>query len=184
MRNRLFFFTLAPLQDTIVNFSESLPQEALEQAYYHSRKCDFHIVLGSSLLVSPANDLPQLAYKNGKPLVIVNLQKTPLDFMSSVRIFGKTDEILLELCRELGLGDVTEIKDIEMDPSFTDMIIMPNATCKIDIIKESYEEISKLSVSQLLNALKERGINVSEPFEKETLMKILMSRCKNVIYWV
>jgi len=176
-------FCKTPLQDSIVNFSESLPSEALEQAYYHSRICDLHIVLGSSLLVNPANELPQLTYHNGKPLVIVNLQKTPFDSMSSVRIFGKTDEILLGLCRELGLGDVTEIRDIEMDPSFTDMVIMLNATRKIDIIKESYEELSKWSVSQLLNALKERGIIVENPSEKETL-KLVMHKCKNVIYWV
>lgn len=56
-------------------------------------EADLAIVLGTSLKVSPANDLPLTTANRGKPLVIVNLQRTPLDRICSLRIFAKTDEV-------------------------------------------------------------------------------------------
>ena len=37
------------LLDSIVNFGENLPQEALDSAYVHSKKADLCLALGSSL---------------------------------------------------------------------------------------------------------------------------------------
>ena len=51
--------------DTIVSFGESLPQADLETAMQKSKAADLFIVLGSSLLVTPAADLPQMALDNG-----------------------------------------------------------------------------------------------------------------------
>ena len=56
-------------------------------------EADLAIVLGTSLRVSPANDLPLTTASRGKPLVIVNLQRTPLDPICNLRIFAKTDEV-------------------------------------------------------------------------------------------
>lgn len=43
------------------------------------------LVLGSSLTVTPAADVPREAKEAGARLVIVNLQKTPLDGLASLR---------------------------------------------------------------------------------------------------
>ncbi len=51
----------------------------LERAYDECDKADLIVCLGSSLTVSPANDLPKRVAKRGGNLVIVNLQRTPLD---------------------------------------------------------------------------------------------------------
>lgn len=56
-------------------------------------EADLAIVLGTSLKVSPANDLPLITANRGKPLVIVKLQRTPLDPICSLRMFAKTDEV-------------------------------------------------------------------------------------------
>lgn len=67
------------LRPEVVLFGESLPDKAWEAAVRHSKEADFYVVLGSSLVVSPANYLPQLALQNGAKLLIVNQEPTPLD---------------------------------------------------------------------------------------------------------
>lgn len=57
------------------------------------------LVLGSSLTVAPANDLPRIA----RDIVIVNLQRTPLDSQCSIRIFAKIDELMELLMKKLEL---------------------------------------------------------------------------------
>ena len=44
--------------------------------------CDLFMVLGSSLVVYPAAGFPELAYRLGTPLVIINQEPTPLDDMA------------------------------------------------------------------------------------------------------
>lgn len=73
----------------------------LDLAENHADKSDLCIVLGSSLTVSPACDIPRKVVKNGGKLVIVNLQKTPLDDISSIRIFGECDMFTTLLMKKL-----------------------------------------------------------------------------------
>jgi NAD-dependent SIR2 family protein deacetylase len=61
------------------------------------------IVMGSSLKVTPACDLPRLTLKNNGKLVIVNLQKTPLDPHADMRLFAKIDKVMLGLMKELDI---------------------------------------------------------------------------------
>ena len=68
--------TLAP---SVVYFGQSLPQKDLEEAYDHSQKADLFIVVGSSLVVYPAADMPAVAVQSGAKLVIINNGETPLD---------------------------------------------------------------------------------------------------------
>lgn len=96
------------LIDTIINFGESLPLHSVQRGFEESEKADLCICLGSSLTVTPAADMPKLVGKKGKQqgganLVIVNLQKTPLDRLASLRIFGKCDQVMEGLMKELGL---------------------------------------------------------------------------------
>eukprot|EP01004_Peranema_trichophorum_P002863 NODE_1890_length_1766_cov_42.093122_g1607_i0.p1 GENE.NODE_1890_length_1766_cov_42.093122_g1607_i0~~NODE_1890_length_1766_cov_42.093122_g1607_i0.p1 ORF type:complete len:530 (-),score=67.80 NODE_1890_length_1766_cov_42.093122_g1607_i0:123-1712(-) len=82
------------LKDSIIHFGEDLPREALNKAQVHCKAADLCIVLGSSLVVAPANQLPRDTALNGGKLVIVNLQHTLLDGMADLRIFGKTDQLM------------------------------------------------------------------------------------------
>jgi NAD-dependent SIR2 family protein deacetylase len=90
------------LNDTIINFSESLPEEELKNGIDNSEKSDLAIVLGTSLRVSPACTLPSMKKKEGS-LVICNLQKTPYDKTAQMVIHTQTDKLMGLLMQELGL---------------------------------------------------------------------------------
>lgn len=73
---------------------ESLPKRDLQLSINHSVEADLFIVLGSSLLVSPACNLPQMCVERGGSLVIVNLQNTPLDNIATLRVYSRIDTFL------------------------------------------------------------------------------------------
>ena len=95
------------LYDTVVAFGEYLPMEIATTAHDNTKKADLCISMGSSLLVSPARDMPfEIGIKRHiktSQLCIVNLQKTPLDKVSSIRIFGKTDQFSQLLMKKLNI---------------------------------------------------------------------------------
>ena len=67
------------LVSTVVDFGMSLPEKDLMESYGHSRKCDLFIVVGSSMVVYPAADMPRVALQAGARLVIINQGETPYD---------------------------------------------------------------------------------------------------------
>lgn len=90
------------LKDSIIHFKENLPEKDLIDGFKHGDKADLCLVLGSSLTVSPACHIPRDCVKKGGKLVIVNLQKTPYDQQSELRIFAKIDEVMHALMGQLG----------------------------------------------------------------------------------
>ncbi len=67
------------IRPSIVLFGEGLPSDAMDKAYEESMKADLFIVLGSSLSVSPANQYPIIAKRNGAKLAIINMEPTIMD---------------------------------------------------------------------------------------------------------
>jgi NAD-dependent SIR2 family protein deacetylase len=82
------------LVSSVVNFGDSLPQKDLEDAFHHSSHCDLFIVVGSSLVVSPANDMPRVALRMGVRLVIINQGETPMDRSCHLRFEERIREVL------------------------------------------------------------------------------------------
>jgi NAD-dependent SIR2 family protein deacetylase len=82
------------LASSVVNFGQSLPQKALTASYQHSEKCDLFIVVGSSLVVTPAADMPKVALESGARLVIINQGETPFDGLAHLRFWEGIGEIL------------------------------------------------------------------------------------------
>ena len=64
------------LRPDVVWFGESLPQEIWQQAIIHASNCDVMIVVGTSLVVSPANTLPIYAKQNKATLIEINTEET------------------------------------------------------------------------------------------------------------
>lgn len=56
--------------------------------------------MGSSLTVTPAADMPKDVGKHGK-LIIVNLQKTPLDKYAFLRVNALCDDFMKKLAVKL-----------------------------------------------------------------------------------
>jgi NAD-dependent deacetylase len=82
------------IRPNTVMFGESLPQHALEEAIFAAKHCDVFLVLGSSLVVYPAAQLPAIAKENNAQLVIVNIDPTPLDTQADEVIHEKTSIVL------------------------------------------------------------------------------------------
>jgi NAD-dependent deacetylase len=81
------------LVSSVVNFGDPLPQKDLEDSFHHSSRCDLFIVVGSSLVVSPANDMPRVALRSGARLVIINQGETPMDSRCHLRFEEKIGEV-------------------------------------------------------------------------------------------
>jgi NAD-dependent deacetylase len=74
------------LKAAVISFGQQMPEEAVERAVLAAEDCDLFLVLGSSLVVHPAAQLPALAVRAGAELVILNREETPLDSIASTVI--------------------------------------------------------------------------------------------------
>jgi NAD-dependent deacetylase len=82
------------LVSTVVNFGDSLPPKDLQESYRHSQACDLFIVVGSSLVVYPAADMPAVALEAGANLVIINQGETPFDVQAYLHFSERIGEVL------------------------------------------------------------------------------------------
>jgi NAD-dependent SIR2 family protein deacetylase len=82
------------LVSSVVNFGQSLPRKELEESFWHSQNCDLFVVVGSSLVVTPAADMPAVAHKSRARLVIINQGETPLDRLADLRFEESIGEVL------------------------------------------------------------------------------------------
>lgn len=82
------------LRPNVVLFGEMLPKRPLELADKWSSECKAFIVLGSSLVVSPANCFPRQAKIAGAFLAIINRDETPLDGIADIVAHRSTGEFL------------------------------------------------------------------------------------------
>ncbi len=88
------------LKPDVTFFGEPLPEKALREALDLAWSSDVMLVAGSSLVVSPANQLPQITKMRGGRLIIVNMGETTLDHIADVKIDAPVEEALPELCAE------------------------------------------------------------------------------------
>jgi NAD-dependent SIR2 family protein deacetylase len=79
---------------SVVNFGEALPQRDLDDAFWHSRRADLFLAVGSSLVVTPAANMPRVALQSGARLVIINQGETPLDSAAHLRFEEKISDVL------------------------------------------------------------------------------------------
>lgn len=98
------------LLDTIINFGESLWEEPLSRARENARKADLCLALGSSLTVSPANEIPETVGRKkrsrtsaGGQLAICNLQSTPIDELAQLRVWATTDDLMVRVMKNLDI---------------------------------------------------------------------------------
>jgi NAD-dependent deacetylase len=85
------------LKPTVVLFGEPMPVPAVQEAFALAREADVMLVVGSSLVVHPAADIPLAAIRSGAHLIIVNAEPTPLDSLAEVVIHGRSGEVLPEI---------------------------------------------------------------------------------------
>jgi NAD-dependent deacetylase len=55
------------------------------------------LVVGTSLVVYPAAEIPLVASRAGAPMIVVNAEPTPFDRFAEVVIHGRSGEVLPQI---------------------------------------------------------------------------------------
>jgi NAD-dependent deacetylase len=83
-----------PMKPATISFGQTLKPEVLAHAQTEAERCDLFLVVGSSLVVYPAANLPVVAARRGAALAIVNLEETPLDGYAQLVLRAPAGEAL------------------------------------------------------------------------------------------
>ena len=89
------------LKPDVVLFGEPLPRYNLLEAAGEVERADLVLVVGSSLEVAPASDLPFMASRHGAKIVVMNSAPTPIDGQASAVIRGDLAVMLPRLAQLL-----------------------------------------------------------------------------------
>ncbi|MFI6073590.1 SIR2 family NAD-dependent protein deacylase [Actinoplanes sp. NPDC051343] len=84
----------APIRPGVVWFGEALPADAFEAAVAAAANCDLLITVGTSAVVFPAAEIPQVTARMGGAMIQVNPEPTPLDAVARVNLHGPAAEVL------------------------------------------------------------------------------------------
>ena len=79
--------------DIILPYIKEYQLYVIDEAQREAKICDLLIVIGSSLVVYPAANLPYEAKLSGAKLVIINIDPTPLDSVADLVIHNPAGEV-------------------------------------------------------------------------------------------
>lgn len=85
------------LKTSTVMFGEMLPESELAKAWSFAARADAVLVVGSTVAVFPAAEIPLNLAREGKPMVIVNRGPTEADRLATVRIEAAAGDVLPEI---------------------------------------------------------------------------------------
>mgnify|MGYP001281089161 CR=1 FL=1 len=92
------------LKTSTVMFGEVLPAEEMQKAWEFADAGEAVLVVGSTVGVWPAAEIPMTMARDGKPMVIVNQGPTEADMFATVRIDGSAGDVLPPLVEALLAG--------------------------------------------------------------------------------
>ncbi|MNZ78487.1 NAD-dependent protein deacylase [compost metagenome] len=98
----------------VVWFGEMLPESALQQAFATAQDCDLLLSVGTSGVVYPAAQIPQLALESGALLVHVNPQPVAAEGAREYCLGGAAGLVLPQLLAQAFAGDVVGIGSTEV----------------------------------------------------------------------
>ena len=87
------------LRPGVVWFGEDLPAGVWKRAIAQVRSCDVLISVGTSGVVRPAADIPEIALAAGASVIHVNLEDVTLGEPNELMLLGSATELLPELLR-------------------------------------------------------------------------------------
>ena len=82
-----------------ISFGQPMNESDMLKASKISSECELMIVMGSSLSVMPAGQIPNLAIKSGAKLIILNREETIYDAMADIVINDELEIICGELIK-------------------------------------------------------------------------------------
>lgn len=84
-----------------ISFGQQMPEAPMERAGEEAFGCDLFLVLGSSLVVTPAAYFPVKAKRNGARLAIVNRDPTPMDELADLVLHEEIGPTMTAAMRDL-----------------------------------------------------------------------------------
>jgi NAD-dependent deacetylase len=84
-----------------ISFGQQMPEEPMMRAEEETFSCDLFLVLGSSLVVTPAALFPVKAKRMGAKLVILNREETPLDDIADLVLNEEIGPTMTAAMRDL-----------------------------------------------------------------------------------
>lgn len=85
----------AVLRPDVILFTEAMPRNEIDKAFTLAEKCDCMLVVGTSMLVTPAANIPIFALRSGAGVIEINPEKTQLsDYPGVIFLEGKAVEVL------------------------------------------------------------------------------------------
>jgi len=103
------------LRDFVLDWEAELPDSDLSLSDTHSMMADLSIVMGSTLQIIPAGNLPTYSkkYQEGGKLVICNLQPTKQDKKADLSVHTYVDDVMEKVMKILGLEIPEYNKDLD-----------------------------------------------------------------------
>lgn len=87
----------AVLKPNVILFGEQLPVSELISARNAVSRTDLMLIIGSSLEVAPASQLPMVARRTGAKLIIINLEPTYADSEAEIVIRADASRVLPQI---------------------------------------------------------------------------------------
>lgn len=84
-----------------ISFGQQMPEGPMRRADEETYACDLFLVLGSSLVVTPAAHFPIKARQNGARLVILNRDPTPMDALADLVVNDEIGPTMTAAMRDL-----------------------------------------------------------------------------------
>ena len=85
------------LKSATISFGENLVPADLTRAQLAAASADLFLAVGTSLVVYPVAGLPELALRNGAPLVILTAEETPFDAYAAAIARDRLEDVLPEI---------------------------------------------------------------------------------------
>jgi NAD-dependent deacetylase len=86
-----------PFKPATISFGQGLVADDLERSFAAARDCDLFVGIGTSLVVSPINQMAELALRAGAATAILTASETPFDGVCDIKLDDPLEELLPEL---------------------------------------------------------------------------------------
>ena len=89
------------MKPATISFGQAMPVKETRLAESKSASCDLFMVIGSSLVVYPAAQMPVLAKRSGAKLIIINATPTPHDDYADIVIQEQAGKAMEDILAQL-----------------------------------------------------------------------------------
>jgi len=87
-----------PFKPATISFGQGLVAEDLDRAFDAARACDLFVAIGTSLVVSPINQMAEIALRRDTATAILTASETPFDAACDFKLCEPLERLLPDLC--------------------------------------------------------------------------------------